>query len=140
MVKTIRVSAIDQFYPNFEAVATAEHGERRSPLFILFFGTEDPITGKSWCPDSIVADPLIRYAFNKYAPGNSVLIEAPVGNRSEWRQTPDHPYKTDSRIKLLKIPTLVKWTSDPSTDQRLIENECALPDKLAEFFTVSLET
>ncbi|CAG8689852.1 7687_t:CDS:2, partial [Ambispora leptoticha] len=94
--------------------------------------TEEPSTGQSWCPDCAIADPLIRSTVNQYASSSNtavVLIEAPVGSRSEWRQSSNHVYKRDPRINISRIPTLVRW----KTNTRLVEDECANEDNLKKF-------
>lgn len=49
-------------------------------VHVLFTGTEDPVTGISWCPFCVKADPVINAAKNK-APANSHLIVVKVGSR-----------------------------------------------------------
>ncbi|CAG8480328.1 4362_t:CDS:2 [Acaulospora colombiana] len=95
-------------------------------------GTKDPSTGVSWCPDCVRADPLIH----RCARPDSVLVEVPVGTRSEYKGRPDNPYKTHPRIQLKAIPTLIKWSVTGSDDdKRLVEYECANEDALSELFS-----
>ena len=75
-------------------------------MFVLFFGTEVPETSESWCPDCVIADPLIRKAISPIE--NAILLEAPVGARNEWKGNTTHPYRV--RFGLSAIPTLFKWT------------------------------
>ena len=69
----------------------AEHDQKSESQqsamqFLLFFGTEDPQSGQSWCPDCVVADPRIRrhlLAAEKSSSANEkiasvTLLECPV--------------------------------------------------------------
>ncbi|CAM0137803.1 hypothetical protein VKS41_001016 [Umbelopsis sp. WA50703] len=100
-------------------------------VFVLFFGTEDPDKdNESWCPDCVIADPLVRKYVNKVP--DSVLLEAPVGSRSEWKLNSEHIYKSNPLIALKAIPTLIRWTKDGPAG-RLVEEECADQAKLEAF-------
>ncbi|RUP47163.1 hypothetical protein BC936DRAFT_146063 [Jimgerdemannia flammicorona] len=94
-------------------------------------GNEDPATGQSWCPDCVIADPLVRMYVRQVS--DSILIEAPVGPRSEWKGNMTHPYRTNKDTKLVAIPTLFRWTKD-GPQSVLIEGEIADEPKLAAFF------
>ncbi|CAG8575036.1 1685_t:CDS:2 [Ambispora gerdemannii] len=129
MVKIIRVTEPEKF----NAAIEIANGQKDAVVFVYFFGTEEPSTGQSW------SNPLIRSTINQHADSASlsgtevVLIEAPVGSKSEWRRSPNHVYKKDPRINVSRIPTLVKWTLDAETDTRLVEDECASEDNLKRF-------
>jgi thiol-disulfide isomerase/thioredoxin len=75
-------------------------------VFVLFFGSEEAATGQSWCPDCVIADPLIRQAISKVS--DAVLIEAPVGLRDAWKGNPTHPYRVKYNVPAL--PTLYHWS------------------------------
>ncbi|KAI8062349.1 uncharacterized protein B0P05DRAFT_556633 [Gilbertella persicaria] len=102
--------------------------ESGNPVYVVFFGNETPETSESWCPDCVVADPLIRKAVLSVE--NSILIEAPVGFYDQWKGKTDHPYRV--RFKLTAIPTLFKWTA-AGPGEALVEDDCADADKLAKF-------
>ena len=55
-----------------------------------------------------LADPLVRKWVGKVP--NSVLLEAPVGSRSEWKLNSTHIYRVNPDISLKAIPTLIRWT------------------------------
>jgi hypothetical protein len=55
-----------------------------------------------------LADPLVRKWIGKVP--NSVLLEAPVGSRSEWKLNSTHIYRVNPDISLKAIPTLIRWT------------------------------
>lgn len=100
-MKSVRVS-IENF--DIEVNKAVESGK---PVFVLFFGTETPETSESWCPDCVIADPLIRKAV--FQVPDSILLEAPVGARNEWKGNTTHPYRV--RFQLPAIPTLYKWST-----------------------------
>jgi len=97
-----------------------------SKYFVLFFGSEVQ-GGNSWCPDCIVADPVIKKAISKV--DNLVLVECPVGNISEYKNVPNHPYKTHKQIQLQRVPTLIAWTKEGPA-ARLIEDECKIQENI----------
>src|SRR5580698_6696454 len=49
----------------------------------LFFGSEDPQSAESWCPDCVTADPVLRAAIRRLRPDLTVY-ECPVGERAQW--------------------------------------------------------
>lgn len=101
-----------------------------SALF-LFFGSEDPATGASWCPDCVTADPVLRAACARLRP-DLILHECPVGQRSAWKNQPQHPYRLHPLARLARIPTLV-WVEGGVERGRLVEGDCADPAKVAAF-------
>ncbi|CAG8578620.1 15097_t:CDS:2 [Funneliformis caledonium] len=121
MVQIMRISAFNEFDKIVNRIVQERKGQN---IFVVLFGNENPNTGKSWCPDCVNADPLIRHHLEKTT-ADSVLIEVPVGTRAEL-----HP-----RIQLKSIPTLIKWTENAETDKRLVESECTRDDLLSAFFT-----
>ena len=79
--------------------------EQGSALF-AFFGSEDPGTGESWCKDCVTADPILRSLCVQLRP-DLTLYECPVGERSEWKDQDQHPYRVHPTWRLQRIPTLV---------------------------------
>ncbi|KAI9487361.1 MAG: hypothetical protein EXX96DRAFT_552851 [Benjaminiella poitrasii] len=122
-MKAVRVNEIEQFEPEVKKAL-----ETGNPVFVLFFGTELPETSESWCPDCVIADPLVRKAVMNVK--DSILIEAPVGNRNDWKGNTTHPYRV--RYQVPAIPTLFKWTAEGPGD-KLVEEDCADATKLAQF-------
>ncbi|KAI9029871.1 hypothetical protein CLU79DRAFT_884189 [Phycomyces nitens] len=125
-MRSIRVSA-DAFDETLK-----KELDGTNKVFVLFFGTELPETDESWCPDCVIADPLIRKALLPVQ--NSVLIEAAVGSRDEWRNANNNPYRSRTDFTIPAIPTLYKWTTSGAGD-RLVEEECADLEKLNAFVT-----
>jgi len=97
----------------------------RSAALLLFFGSEEQGTGVSWCPDCVTADPVLRRACRTLQPGLE-LIECPVGQRSAWKNQPEHPYRLHPLIRLARIPTLI-WVDSACERGRLVEADCAVP-------------
>lgn len=89
----------------------------------LFFGSEDPHTGASWCPDCVTADPVLRRACTTQRP-DLVLYECPVGARSAWKNQADHPFRLHPTLRLARIPTLV-FLEHGLERGRLVEADCA---------------
>ncbi|KAL1933316.1 hypothetical protein VTP01DRAFT_7406 [Rhizomucor pusillus] len=108
----------------------AEAVSRSNNVYVVFFGTEVPETSESWCPDCVIADPLIRKALLNEAPEDAILVEAPVGDRNAWKGNASHPYRV--RFNVPAIPTLVKWSKDGPVKQ-LVENDCADYENLKSF-------
>ena len=89
------------------------------PIVLYFFGTEDPTTRLSWCPDCVKIDPLIR----KLAKDLQIeLIEVPVGDRNSWKDKQNNFYRTQSYIPVTSVPTLVRI--DLKVGDRSIDRNC----------------
>ncbi|CAI2175931.1 5146_t:CDS:2 [Funneliformis geosporum] len=130
MVQLIRISSFKEFDNIINRIVQERRGQN---IFLVLFGNENPYTGKSWCPDCVNAEPLIRQQLDK-VPADTVYIEVPVGTRADGK--PDNPYRLHPRIQLKSIPTLIKWTANAETDRRLVERECTQVDLLNAFFSV----
>jgi len=96
--------------------------DRLDALF-LFFGSEDPGTGASWCPDCVVADPVLRATIAKVAPKLPVH-ECPVGARADWKGQAQHPYRVHPGFRVARIPTLIRFRGGLEIG-RLVEAPCA---------------
>ncbi|KAI8331580.1 hypothetical protein BC941DRAFT_360279 [Chlamydoabsidia padenii] len=123
MVQFIRVT-IQDFDTKVEKALQDEHNK----VFVVFFGTELETTGQSWCPDCVIADPLIRKALVDVT--GAVLIEAPVGLRNEWKGNTSHPFRVKYNVPAL--PTLYKWSKN-GPGAHLVEEEAADINKLTAF-------
>ncbi|XP_055329160.1 thioredoxin domain-containing protein 17-like [Paramacrobiotus metropolitanus] len=114
-------------YPEYSAAI--EEVQVRSPkIFAYFYGNEDPATKKSWCPDCVLADPVIKEAF-KNAPQDLEIVRVAVGERAAWK-TPDNVYRLKAKVKC--IPTLIKLENGEEAG-RLEELDCAAPEKVNSF-------
>ncbi|KAI3662528.1 hypothetical protein MP638_000638 [Amoeboaphelidium occidentale] len=110
---------------DFKATLNELNNEKQ--LYVVFFGSEDPETKESWCPDCVVSDPVIRRKIASIE--GSVLVECPVGLRSEWKGKTDHPYKVNPLLRITNIPTLLRWVNGKPTG-KLVEGECLDTEKL----------
>ncbi|KAF9921981.1 ribosomal 40S subunit protein S24B [Linnemannia zychae] len=110
----VKVPVIEDIHVAVEK-AIKEH--KGSDVFVYFYASIDPNTGKSWCPDCVTAGPVVEDYFSKL--DNVVLIDAPVGDRAKWKD-PNHFLRSDPVIKITAVPTLVHW----NTKSQLVENDC----------------
>jgi hypothetical protein len=79
-----------------------------APHAVLFRASDDPETGEAWCPDVRRTLPAVRKAV---ADAGGTLLEVLVGDRPTWKSQ-DHPFRTDLRLRVAGVPTLVHWTAD----------------------------
>lgn len=103
MIDLIECNSPEDFYPKLSECEEM----REKPLFLLFTGSKNVQTGRSWCPDCVAADPIIIETLEKID-GGCVLLVCSV-DRESYR-TADYIYRTDPRIKLTCVPTLIKWS------------------------------
>ena len=103
----------------------------KAPIFAEFYGAHDS-SGKSWCPDCVKAEPVVEDVMKSSASQDTHFLHVSVGNRSEWRD-PNCSFRSDSRLKLTCIPTLIQW----GTSHRLLEEDCANKKKVMEFVSSS---
>lgn len=117
--------------PDAAAAAHAAVAAAQGDALFLFFGSADPGTGQSWCPDCVVADPVLRATIAKVAPRLAVH-ECPVGARADWKGKLDHPYRTHPAFRVARIPTLIRFRAGLEIG-RLVEGPCADPAAVAAF-------
>ena len=115
-----------------EAITAAETLVKSGgEALFLFFGSENPQTGESWCPDCVVADPVVRKAIIA-ARKDLTVYECPVGERADWKNQPGHPYRTTPAFRIARIPTLVHLKGGVEVG-RLVEADLAVPTTVAAF-------
>ena len=100
---------------------------------LLFFGSEDPETGASWCPDCVTADPVLRATIHRERP-DLTLYECPVGLRSAWKSVADHPYRVHPDLHVARIPTIIRFAAGCEIG-RLVEADCANAEVVSAFLT-----
>ena len=103
----------------------------RDEAVFLFFGSAEPTTGESWCPDCVTADPILRAAISRLRP-ELTIFECPVGERSAWKGVADHPYRIHPLFRVARIPTLVYVRSGCEIG-RLVEADCSNAEAVAAF-------
>jgi hypothetical protein len=122
----LRCVDVEQAEAAFASVCSSQ-----AEALFLFFGSEDPVSGESWCPDCVVADPVLRAACARLRP-ELTLFECPVGVRSEWKGQASHPYRRHGAFRLERIPTLLHLRGDCELG-RLVEADCAGTGRVAAF-------
>ncbi|XP_003469685.1 thioredoxin domain-containing protein 17 isoform X1 [Cavia porcellus] len=100
--------------------AVAEHPGKT--IFAYFSGSKDA-GGKSWCPDCVQAEPVVREGLKHVSEG-CVFIYCQVGEKSDWKD-PNNDFR--KKLKITAVPTLLKY----GTPQKLVESEC-LQENLVE--------
>lgn len=117
----------EEFYSFLQQAQTTEGVNN---IFLLFTGSKNPSTGKSWCPDCVAAHPLIENILPTL-PGNNVFITMHV-DREPYR-SPDYVFRKDDKIALRCVPTLIKWV-DGKAELRLNDDQSQQVAALQEFF------
>lgn len=117
--------------PEAAETALAAIRDAEMEAVFLFFGSEEPASGASWCPDCVTADPVLRAACATRRP-DLTLHECPVGRRADWKDRPQHPYRLHPLWRLERIPTLVHVCGCVELG-RLVEADCADPAVVAAF-------
>ncbi|CCD72483.1 Thioredoxin domain-containing protein 17 [Caenorhabditis elegans] len=99
----------------------------------LFTGSKILTTGESWCPDCVVAEPVVEEVIKDAAvAGLDVhFVTVFVGNREVWRD-PAVGFRTDPTLKLTCIPTLLEVGNKA---KRLLERQIANKHLVKDFFT-----
>ncbi|KAM9117769.1 thioredoxin domain-containing protein 17 [Pangshura tecta] len=108
-----------------EFVQAAQQSRGR-PVFALFCGDKDA-QGRSWCPDCVTAEPVVRSELNSL-PDGAVFIYCQVGDRAYWKD-PNNEFRKN--LKLTAVPTLLKY----GTPQKLVEEECLNRELVHMLFT-----
>jgi hypothetical protein len=60
---------------------------------------------------------------------SGILLRVKVGNRDQWKSK-DSPFRTDPKLKLTSIPTLVVW----DTSKRLSDSQLTNPSNIELLF------
>lgn len=123
MVHKVEVEGFDAFVEQVEKFKSSG-----KDIFVLFSGSKDPNSGKSWCSDCVVAEPVVKGALDK-APEDAVFIYVSVGGRDFWRDR-NNVFRADFRTKLKSVPTLMKFGGP----QRLEEEQCTKADMVEMLF------
>ncbi|KAF2349561.1 Protein of unknown function DUF953 thioredoxin-like [Trinorchestia longiramus] len=114
MAETFEVSGIEAYKEKLDSLKGSS-----KTIIAMFSGGKNPNTGKSWCPDCVVAKPIVDSAVAK-ASEDFVYIYCSVGDRDFWKDK-NCVFRTDPNLRLKSVPTLIKV----GTPQRLEEAQCA---------------
>ena len=94
-----------------ELLKIFEEYSKSEELWVIYItGSNDPETGKSWCPDCVTSKPFIQTGIDKFL-GDKKLVVAEV-ERSEWIGNKEHPYRTHSALQLGGVPALLMMRKD----------------------------
>ena len=115
---------VDAIVSDFEDKLKSEGSKVK---FLLFLADKDPSTSRSWCPDCVVAEPVIYEKLGATS-DEVILLRAYVGDRPTWRN-PSHPWRVDPRFKLRGVPTLIRWENDAIIG-RLEDHEAHIGEKI----------
>nr|ALS04419.1 thioredoxin domain-containing protein 17-like protein [Acartia pacifica] len=121
MVKKFSVEGFDNFK------AKAEELAKEGPLYVLFSGSKNE-KGESWCPDCVVAYPIVQKCLEEVDDDSSFLY-VEVGDRAFWKD-PNCIFRTAPETRLNSVPTLMMWGSP----RRLEEDKCADPGLVSMLF------
>ncbi|KAI7800650.1 putative thioredoxin domain-containing protein 17 [Triplophysa rosa] len=86
----------------YEEFCKAVSERKGKDIFAYFSGDKDE-QGKSWCPDCVKAEPVVRREMS-HLPEGSVFIYCQVGDRPYWKD-PNNDFK--KTLKLTGVPTLL---------------------------------
>ncbi len=130
-VKQVDCHEVEQVHAIIQSIETT--GDSNGKLYVLFTGSKDPQTGKSWCPDCVRGEPLIFDGLNQVDDDVTVVVVHVV--REEYR-SPDYILRRDPRINLRCVPTLMKWEKGEAV-MRLNDVQCQNIHAIAEFLSLS---
>uniref|UniRef100_A0A8C0PSI3 Thioredoxin domain-containing protein 17 n=1 Tax=Canis lupus familiaris TaxID=9615 RepID=A0A8C0PSI3_CANLF len=99
----------------FEEFSRAVEQHHGKTIFAYFTGSKDA-GGRSWCPDCVQAEPVVREGLKHISEG-CVFIYCQVGERPYWKD-PNNDFRKN--LKVTAVPTLLKY----GTPQKLVESEC----------------
>uniref|UniRef100_A0A3P8VZJ3 Thioredoxin domain-containing protein 17 n=1 Tax=Cynoglossus semilaevis TaxID=244447 RepID=A0A3P8VZJ3_CYNSE len=88
----------------YEEFCQAIAERKGKDIFVYFSGNKDA-EGKSWCPDCVKAEPVVRGEMSNL-PDGSVFIYCQVGERTYWKN-PNNDFKKN--LKLTGVPTLMRY-------------------------------
>ncbi|XP_036328754.1 thioredoxin domain-containing protein 17 isoform X1 [Rhagoletis pomonella] len=117
MVIQHNVKGYEEFTKLVEELETSADGQ---PIHVLFSGGKDE-NGQSWCPYCVKAEPVVHDALAKAAE-KSHFIHVDVGERAYWKDT-NCPFRTDARLKLVWVPTLMRWKTPLRIDSENVTKE-----------------
>ncbi|XP_004684803.1 PREDICTED: thioredoxin domain-containing protein 17 [Condylura cristata] len=100
----------------FEAFNQAVKQHKDKAIFAYFTGSKDA-AGRSWCPDCVLAEPVVREGLKHIKEEGCVFIYCQVGEKPYWKD-PNNEFRKN--LKITAVPTLLKY----GTPHKLVESEC----------------
>jgi hypothetical protein len=129
--------AVIPSWAQFEYQMTSVIAKLPKDYYVLFYvyGEENPETGRSWCSDTVRADPVIKRAIleARAAGAKFKLVQLPV-SREDYKERNDLPYKKHPWVQLKAIPQLVRLDGITKTPSGfLVEEECFNDENVVQF-------
>lgn len=132
-MRIITIELFNAFAELYEKYSKEQGTSDLKNLILLFVANDNPETKQSWCPDCVLAKPLIERMREKYQHDEqTALVYVRVGQRDEWK-TPDNPYRLHE-VKISCVPTIISL----SNGLRLNGSECSDEDKVSHLFSSSI--
>ncbi|KAM3135351.1 hypothetical protein pb186bvf_012509 [Paramecium bursaria] len=78
--------------------------EGKAALF--FVADDDPVTGKSWCPDTVQAAETIKTSIPQLQAKGYQVFYCEVGDKDTWKN-PENPARNSNWIPITGVPTLI---------------------------------
>ena len=116
-----------QGFENFMS-KVSELEKQGKEVYCLFSGTKDA-NGKSWCPDCVTAEPVVRGCL-KNMPEAAVFLYCQVGERDYWKNK-SNEFRVHPKLKLTRVPTLMRWGAP---NEKLVEENLFKPDMINMMF------
>lgn len=116
MVTILELHGYEEFQ---KYVANIEPNQPNSRPVVVYFSGEKLPSGESWCIDCVEAEPVVKAYLNELKK-EITFVYVDVGNRETWKDKAC-PFRTDSRTKLMVIPTIILWNGV----RRLEGSQCA---------------
>ncbi|KAH9413093.1 Thioredoxin domain-containing protein 17 [Dermatophagoides pteronyssinus] len=102
-------------------------------VILLFTGTKKS-DGKSWCPDCVVADPVIESVVKEILDSDMVFATVFVGDLPSWKSS-DNAFRKHPTFSINCVPTLI----NVKMNMRLEEGGCADKTLVKKLFDGTLE-
>lgn len=138
LLKTEHIHSYEYFQFRIKELnqKTTSIGSTNEKIIVFFTANDKPgRRSGTWCKDCNYVESLIA-KFKIPKEDGSYLIRVKVGTLEEWK-SPTNPYRTDPRIRLTSIPTIVVW----NRDYYRLEGEAILDVKqLMAVFDSSIDT
>uniref|UniRef100_A0A2A4JB74 Thioredoxin domain-containing protein 17 n=1 Tax=Heliothis virescens TaxID=7102 RepID=A0A2A4JB74_HELVI len=122
MVNQIELHGYEEFSKYIETV------DPKGPPVLLYFSGAKLPSGESWCSDCCEAEPVVN-AYLSELKKDIIFAYVDVGNRETWKDMACS-FRTDSRLKLMVIPTIIVWKGV----QRLEGSQCNKRELLQMLF------
>ena len=106
-LKEESITNYSQFYARIQSLTDkVSHQDTREQLILLFTATEIPGTDQGWCNDCNYLEAILTNFMRRASHLAGYLVRVKVGSLQEWTDI-SNPYRTDPKIHLKSIPTLV---------------------------------